>query len=161
MMRNCNIKHQCPACLSVGIKNLTELALMFLSGLVVILFLGLALWTESVASGVFVPWLQTGFYSTVLLSNLFQVQSTEYNLTWEYDPHILRLIPHPERHQGKCFKFDKKSCHLNILSNTNPNSLVFLSEKVRQNKTKQADSCDKDSVQGSNLLQLLTIFNLI
>lgn len=34
-------------------------------------------------------------------------------------------------------------------------------DRVRQSKTKQADSCDKDSVQGSNLLWLWTIFNLI
>lgn len=163
MRWNRDIKHQCTDCLYMGIKNLTELSLMFISGLVVVSLLGIAVCTEGITSGCS-PWPQKGLHSNSLLSNLLRVQSTEYSLPSEYNPHILPLMPLPARHkQGKKFSlFDKKE----VVIWTPYPALVTIHwycflNRVRQSKTKQADTCDKDSVQGSNLLQLLTIFNLI
>lgn len=49
MTWNWDIKHEHPHCLSMGIKNVTDLSLMFLSGLVVIFLLGIAVCTEGIA----------------------------------------------------------------------------------------------------------------
>lgn len=51
MRWNWDIKHQSTDCLYMGTKNLTELSLMFISGLVVIFLLGIAVCTEGIASG--------------------------------------------------------------------------------------------------------------
>lgn len=162
MVGNWNIKHQCPDCLSIGIKNLTELSLMFLSGLVVILFLGITLSTETVASS-FLPWPQTGF-----TPQFCSVTYSRYRAQNTISPENMMLtfstLCHAQKdtNQGENFQIWEKR---GVISTSYPVLITihcyFFLNRVRQNKTKQADSCDKDSVQGSNLLQLLTIFNLI
>lgn len=70
----------------MDIQNLNEFSLMFLSGLVVIFLLAIVVCTE-VSLLVVPPHLRRAF----LLHNLLRVQSTEYNLTSDYDPHISHL----------------------------------------------------------------------
>lgn len=100
------------------------------------------------------------FHSNVLLKNLLHIQIPEYSLTSEYNPHISHVMSCPARHKpGQNLAL--LDCMDVLTWSPVTIHLYYILNRVRQSKTKQADSGDKDSVQGINLLQLLTIFNLI
>lgn len=145
MMWNWGLKRQHRDCLSMGIKNLAELSLCP----------SLALWSS--------------FSLALLLVQKVLViplrRDTEYNFIPNIQSSDLATYAMSDKTQTRknvCPCLTKKRF---VIWALHPGLATihwycFLN-KARQSRTKQADSCDKDAVLGSNLLLLLTIFNLI